>query len=127
MHTVITDAGRADAGYSPERLMGGPARDCLVRAIALLEWRAPEHTQAEVYATVRVAIEELVGSVDAGLDWHDGEAILELFGYRKTDGVRTGIIGSKRLAHVVAVVDGVPHDTREVADVYDFDEAWVKR
>ena len=131
MHTVITDAGRAAAGYPAERPMGGPVLDCLVRAIALTQG-APD--QGDVYRLVRCEVESLVGhSVDAGIDWGDGEAVLDLFGYERVDwvgatvaeAVGTGIVGSRDKRHVIAVIDGMPHDDREVADIADYDIAWV--
>ena len=129
--TVITDAGRAEAGYSEERPMGGPVRDCVIRAIAILERpRSEGETQGDRYASVVLTADAIGGPYAPVIGFSDADAdyMFDIHGFRPVDpaSVRTGILRSHSLGHAIALIDGVPHDDRPVTDVAAYEEGWVR-
>ena len=117
MKTMITDGGREAAGYSQWTQMGNHVQDCLPIAIAIASKRS--------YGDVRSEIEELIGgSCENGIDYQDGVALIELFGFSECPIDEATIRFSRSRGHVIAVIDGVPHDVKEVGDLTHFQQGW---
>ena len=126
---ALDDGGRSDAGFEYRRPMGGFVRDCLVRSIAIMAGRDAVDPQADVYARVKREVESLVGyDIDAGANWDDGNAVLELMGFTRCDigEVVNGVITSRTREHVVAIVDGVVHDVIPIMHIdRDYEQGWT--
>ena len=117
MNTVITDGGRSDYDLPFATEMGGYLQDCLVRAIAI--------ASSQPYLEVKREADDMLGyNSDNGVEYEDGVALLELLNFAACPINEATIRYSERLGHVIAVIDGVPRDTKPVDDLTLYEEGW---
>lgn len=122
MRIVFTDGGRAAAGYK------GDTRDCVARALAIVTGK----TYQEVYDSVNWECAQGAGfdcgSARIGVPKNTTRKIMEKFGgvwtplmkigsgckvHLRAEELPTGRIIASVSRHVVAVIDGVIHDTHD--------------
>lgn len=126
---TFNDGGRLQAGFK------GTARDCVARAIAIVT----ERSYAQVYAELAKANSEVLGVKSArnGLSKAVYEPYLLGLGFKwypapKLTGRKArcadlpqGRLIARQAHHLVAVIDGVAHDTNDTTSkmVYGY---WAK-